>query len=63
MGESSTCCCARDQLAGTDLRVGQGIVLATIGPAIEVAAALMTSRLPRSLLFGVEPAAEALRGG
>lgn len=51
------------------LVVGQGIVLATIGAAIGVVTALMTSRLLRSLLYGVEPAdpaasaAEALRGG
>jgi len=51
------------------LIVGQGIVLATIGAAIGVVTALMTSRLLRSLLYGVEPAdpatcaAEALRGG
>jgi ABC-type antimicrobial peptide transport system permease subunit len=38
------------------LVVGQGIVLATIGAAIGVVAALMTSRLLRSLLYGVEPA-------
>lgn len=37
------------------LVVKQGIVLASIGAAVGVASALMTSRLLRSLLFDVEP--------
>jgi putative ABC transport system permease protein len=37
------------------LVVRQGIVLATIGATIGVAAALMTSRLLRSLLYAVQP--------
>jgi predicted permease len=42
----------RDVIA---LVVRQGIVLAAIGATIGVATALMTSRLLRSLLYGVEP--------